>query len=119
MLSPLTLAYVGDAVHDLHVRSLEAGTGRPVHSLHMDAVSRVCCRAQSEALERIEPTLSAEEAGVVRRGRNCHSRHGAPKGSSPETYTRATALEALLGYLYLSGQDDRMAVLLDSMYTEV
>jgi ribonuclease-3 family protein len=115
MLSPLALAYVGDSVHDLFVRAREAGSGRSVANLHRDAVRKVCCVAQSEALSRIESTLNEEESRIVRRGRNCHAHHAAPRGAPPAAYARATGLEALLGYLYLSGQDERLTAILNAL----
>ena len=69
-----------------------------------------CAHAQAEALSRIEPILTQEEADVCRRGRNAHSRP--PKNADPGEYHHATALEALIGWLYVTGQRDRMNELL-------
>lgn len=69
--------------------------------------------AQAEAAARIEPVLSPEEADVMRRGQNAHAHHRAPKNQDPVNYSRATGLEALMGYLYLTGQIGRIAELFD------
>lgn len=71
----------------------------------------VCARAQSEALGRIEDKLTQDEADVVRRARNAHQ--SPPRNADPAQYHRATALEALIGYLYVKGQDARMKELLE------
>jgi ribonuclease-3 family protein len=70
-------------------------------------VGLVCAKAQAAALERVMDTLSPEEADIVRRGRNAHPR-AVPKNADPGEYARATALEALAGYLYLSGRNERL-----------
>ena len=71
----------------------------------------VNAHAQSVAMDKIEPLLTDEERDVVRRGRNAHARHAAPKHQDPADYARSTALEALCGYLYLTGQEDRLLYL--------
>lgn len=111
--TPLALAYIGDTVWDLLVRrSLLRGGGK-AGALHKRAVDRVNAAAQARAALRIEPCLTEEEADVFRRGANAHARHAAPKNQSPEDYSRATGLEALMGYLYLSGQFGRIGELFD------
>lgn len=102
----LELAYVGDTLWDLLVRTRLVRQGGTMKTLHRAAVARVCAHAQSEALSRIEPLLTEDEAGVVRRARN--ARQSPTKNADPHDYHRATALEALIGYLYLSGQTERM-----------
>jgi len=102
----LELAYLGDALYDLHVRKNLLARGGRVHVLHKDAVKLVCAHAQSEALERVLPVLSEQEAAVVRRARNCHQ--APPRNANPGEYHRATALEALIGYLYVMGETERM-----------
>ena len=94
----LELAYLGDAVYDLYVRRELVKKGGRVQKMHREAISRVCAKAQSEALGRIETELTDAEAGVVRRARNAHQ--NPPKNADPADYHRATALEALIGYLY-------------------
>ena len=94
----LELAYLGDAVYDLYVRRELVKKGGRVQKMHREAIKRVCAAAQSEALGRIENDLTEAEAGVVRRARNAHQ--NPPKNANPADYHRATALEALIGYLY-------------------
>ena len=115
MLNPLVLAYVGDAVHDLTIRTRLALSGGRVHALHQGASRTVCCAAQAKALQRIEALLTEAERDVVRRGRNSHAHHGAPKNANPAEYALATGLEALLGYLYLTGQRARLDELFQEM----
>ena len=108
LMSPLNLAFVGDGVYGLLVREyLTAGGSMPVNRLHQRAVEMVCARAQSDAVELLLPLLTQEEEAVYRRGRNAHS-VSMPKHADPAQYRRATGLEALFGYLYLSGQEARM-----------
>ena len=113
LMNPLTLAYVGDSVHDLYVRSRIVQSGKHVNTLHKEAVRHVRCEAQAGALERIEPLLTDEESALVKRARNAHAKHGAPKAATLEAYAKSTALEALLGYLYLTGQSERLEYILD------
>ncbi len=108
LFSPLQLAYIGDTVWDLMVRTGLLYTGKNVHNMHCAAVKMVNAKAQAEALKRVMEVLSAEEADLVRRGRNAHSRHGAPKNQDPANYSQATGLETLIGYLYLTGKHDRL-----------
>lgn len=110
-LNPLQLAYVGDTVYDLLTRSRMLYRGYNLHHCHQEAVATVNARAQAEALGRIESLLTAEEAAIVRRGRNTHAHHAAPKNQSAMDYQAATALEALVGYLYLTGQEERLLAL--------
>lgn len=113
-LSPLTLAYVGDSVFELYVRSRLIAHGRTkVGDLHRAAVRYVRASAQAETLKEIAPHLSDTEKDIVRRGRNAKG-HAAPKSSSPGDYAAATAFEALLGYLYLSSQGERLEQLLQA-----
>jgi len=81
-----------------------------VRNMHKSAVKRVCAHAQSEALKRIEAELTGAEADVVRRARN--ARQTPPRNADAGEYHRATALEALVGYLYVTGAQDRMNAIL-------
>jgi len=108
MLNPLQLAYIGDAVWELMVRSRVIYKGRSARHVHKDAVACVNAHAQSEAFRRIEPLLTQAEADIARRGRNAHAHHAAPKNQDAADYRAATALEALIGYLYLTGQEERL-----------
>ena len=107
-LNPLQMAYVGDTVHDLYVRSMLLSRGMAVGKMHRHAVRMVSAGAQARMLERIEPELTQEEADIARRGRNSQAKHAAPRHADPADYAHATALEALWGYLYLSGQTQRL-----------
>lgn len=107
-LNSLQLAHVGDTVWDLLVRSRLIYQGRNVRNMHKDAIACVNAGAQAVAMQRMLPTLSEEEADVARRGRNAHPHHAAPKNQDVVDYHQATALEALVGYLYLTGQEERL-----------
>ncbi|MHB8927295.1 MAG: Mini-ribonuclease 3 [Bacillota bacterium] len=108
LLPPLVLAYVGDAIFELEVRArlVEAGVADP-EALHQRAVAHVRAVAQARSWRGIRDHLAPEEAAVARRGRNAKTgRH--PRGTTSEEYHDSTALEALLGYLYLSGRVERL-----------
>ena len=102
----LELAYLGDTVYDLYVRRRLVVAGGRMKDLHRAAVSQVRASAQSEALARVEELLTEEEQGVVRRARN--AKQSVPKSATPGEYHRATAFEALLGYLYLMHREERL-----------
>ena len=106
----LELAYLGDTVYDLYVRRQLVMQGGRVNRMHKAAVAKVCAKAQSQALRRLEPGLTPQEADVVRRARN--ARQTPPRNADAADYHRATALEALIGYLYLTGQQARMEALI-------
>jgi len=105
-LSPRLLAYMGDAVYELHVRSRLMTANLPVERLHTAKVSRVRASAQAAALRRLLPTLTEDEQDVVRRARNLKS--NVPKNASVADYRYSTAFEALLGMLYLQGATERL-----------
>lgn len=107
-LSPLTLAFVGDAVFELLVREkLVCEANRPVGKLHSLTVQHVKASAQAKALRKIMPILSERELYIVKRGRNANTTH-TPKGSSSEEYHYSTGFEMLFGYLYLTGETARI-----------
>ena len=108
----LELAYLGDSLYDLYVREHLIARGGRVRALHRDAVHLVCAHAQSEALDRVEGLLTEAEADVVRRARN--ARQTPPRNADAGEYHRATALEALVGYLYVTGSRDRMNAILSA-----
>nr|WP_232058274.1 ribonuclease III domain-containing protein [Cohnella abietis] len=113
MLSPVVLAYVGDAVFEIYIRQrLVAGFNRKPHELHRAATGYVSAAAQAKLLERWVPLLSEEEADIVRRGRNTKSGQP-PKNADPADYRHATALECLVGHLYYHGQKERLEQLMD------
>ncbi len=118
MLSPLQLAFVGDSVHALLVRGGLIEKNLPVRDMHRAANDAVSAVSQARELQRILPLLTEEENAIVRRGRNAHPRHSAPKSASGGEYAGATGLEALLGYLYLTGQTGRLEQLLPYLKAE-
>ncbi len=109
--SPLTLAYIGDGVYELIIRTILVKKGNcPVNRLHKKASSLVKAGAQSAIMEVIEKELTEEELSVYRRGRNAHSPTMA-KHATMADYRRATGFEALMGYLYLKEDYTRMLTL--------
>lgn len=102
----LELAYLGDSLYDLYVRERLIARGGKVRTLHREAVSLVCAHAQSQALARVAGHLTDAEADVVRRARNANQHP--PRSADPAEYRQATGLEALIGYLYVTGRQDRM-----------
>ena len=107
-LSPLTLAFIGDAVFEVFVRERLVCQGNcSVNKLHKRAVEQVCCQSQAAAAQRLLPLLTQEEQEAYRRGRNAHVTH-VPKNADPADYHAATALETLFGYVYLKGELDRL-----------
>ena len=110
--SPLTLAYIGDGVYELVIRTILVKKGNcPVNRLHKKASSLVKAGAQSAIMEVIEEKLTTEELSVYRRGRNAHSPTMA-KHATMADYRRATGFEALMGYLYLKEDYTRMLTLI-------
>lgn len=117
-LSPLTLAFVGDAVFSLMVREqLACCENRPVSDLHNKATQKVNAAAQAGAMQKIMSALTEQEADFFKRGRN--ARPGSiPKSATCADYHRATGLETLFGYLYLVGNIDRLRELFSLIYNE-
>ena len=114
--SPLTLAFLGDAVYEQLVRErLVLTANMPVKKLHSAAVERVRASFQSRAVEEILPLLDEDELAVFKRGRNATG-NTVPKSSDPVEYRRATGLEALFGYLFLLGNSERMVELFDKIW---
>lgn len=114
MLSALDLAFVGDGVYGLLVREMLARDGsRPVGELHRMAVAYVNATAQAAAYDRIAPLLTEQEQAVYRRGRNGGAHP--PKNADPGDYAKATGLEALFGYLYLNGAQERVRELFEAI----
>ena len=117
-LSTLALAHVGDGVYELLVRTRLARQGiSRVNDLHRATVALVCAPKQAELAQRILPLLTEEEQAVFRRGRNANV-HSIPTHASRAQYQQATALEALLGWLHLSGRHDRVEQLFAVMMEE-
>ncbi len=114
-ISPLTLAFVGDAVFSLYIREmLVCDANRPVGKLHKLSVSWVKAEAQSKGMHAILPLLSEKETEVFKRGRNAHTTH-TPKNQSGCDYHYATGFEALVGYLYLKDETERLTQLLNEV----
>ena len=110
--SPLTLAYIGDAVYDLVVRTIVVERGnKSANTLHKGTVKYVNARVQAKMIDALESELTEEETAVYHRGRNAKS-YTAAKNASIIEYRKATGLEALYGYLYLNGQQERMLYLI-------
>ena len=108
MLSPLTWAYVGDCIYELYIRTdLVNKTKLKPHKLHIETIKYVKAKAQADILKRIEKNLTEKELEIVRRGRNAENHH-LPKNADPADYMYSTAFEGLLGYLYLTKQDERL-----------
>ncbi|MCR5397197.1 MAG: ribonuclease III [Lachnospiraceae bacterium] len=106
--SPLALAYIGDSVFDIIIRTKVIAKGNvPVSKMHKACSDVVRASAQAQLLDAIAEDLTPEEEEVVRRGRNAKSKTTA-KNASVIDYRNATALEALLGYLYMTGEIQRM-----------
>ena len=106
-LPPLALAFIGDTVFDLLVRgALLEQSARPQRQLHRESAKLVNARAQAELAKKILPLLDEEEANIFRRGRNAKPGH-VPRGFTRGEYGLATALEALFGWLWLSGRFER------------
>ena len=108
MLSPLTWAYVGDCIYELYIRTnLVNQTKLKPHKLHVETIKYVKAKAQADLLKRIEKDLTEQELDIVRRARNSENHH-LPKNADPADYMYATAFEGLVGYLYLTKQDERL-----------
>ena len=110
--SPLTLAYIGDCIYDLIIKSLVINEGnRQVQKLHQKTSSYVQASAQSKMMRTMQEHLTEEEHAVYKRGRNAKS-YTSAKNASISDYRRATGFEALMGYLYMSGRYERMCELI-------
>lgn len=110
--SPLTLAYIGDAIYDLVIRTIVVERGNSTaNKLHRKAVAYVNARVQARMIDALEDELSEEEESVYHRGRNAKS-YTSAKNASVIEYRKATGLEALCGYLYLQGRQERMLYLI-------
>lgn len=105
---PLVLAYIGDAVYEVYVRTLLVGeSNAPVHILHKRSTDFVKAKAQSDIIHRIMDNLSLDEQDIVRRGRNAKS-GTIPKNADVTEYKYATGFESLIGYLYLKEDVERL-----------
>lgn len=109
--SPLALAYMGDAVYDLIIRTvIVERANRAANDLHRMAISYVKAPSQARIIECLLPLLTQEEEAVYKRGRNANP-HTVAKNASRSDYRKATGFEALIGYLYLAGNQERILYL--------
>lgn len=112
-ISPITLAFVGDAVYSLYVRAkLALAADRPASALQKLSCERVSAHGQNGLLKKLEPILTPEELAVFKRGRNA-KKPSHSKNADPAEYNNSTGLEAVFGWLYLSGQRERLFRLLE------
>lgn len=113
-LSPLALAYIGDACFEILVRSEILDVRKNPNKLHRESIRFVRAKSQRELIEKVEDKLTEEEMKIFKRGRNAKS-HTVPKNADPIDYRMATGLEALFGYLYLLKRYDRIRELFEEM----
>ena len=117
-ISSIGLAHIGDGVYELLVRTYLCAHGKATgKGLHRATVELVCAPEQARRARKLSPLLTEEEQEVFRRGRNAHV-HSIPQHASRAEYQQATALEALLGWLYLRGSRERINELFDRMMEE-
>lgn len=110
--SPLTLAYIGDAVYEMVIRTLIVEKGqRAANTLHKHTTRIVCAGTQAAIAEALLPELTEEESDIYRRGKNTKI-HSSAKNASLSDYRKATGFEALCGYLYLTDRCDRVVTLI-------
>jgi len=115
--SPLVLAYIGDALYELAVRSrVVQGQTAPMQTLHEQTKNQVQASAQAKMLHTIHDQLTPDEQAIMRRARN--TKVNVPASASPADYRYSTAFEAVLGYLFLDGQLERLTALLDQVVQE-
>ena len=117
-ISSIGLAHLGDGVYELLVRSYLCATGKATgKGLHRATVELVKAPAQAQKAEKVLPLLSEEELAVFKRGRNANG-HSIPHNASRADYLKATALECLIGWLYLNGRKERINELFNIMMEE-
>lgn len=117
--SPLALAYIGDGIFDLIIRSVIVGRGNArVNTLHHRTSHIVKAHTQAEMITKLLPDLTEEEQAAYRRGRNANS-HTMAKNATVSDYRKATGFEAVMGYLYLTDQIDRILFLIQKGLAEL
>jgi len=117
--SPLALAYIGDTVYDLFIRTKVLAKGnRHVTVMHRDSVQFVKAHSQAVSAYALEKELTEDELRVLKWGRNAKS-NTTPKNADVGEYRMATGFETLVGYLYLSGENERLSYLLEKAYEAV
>lgn len=119
MLSPLVWAYIGDGIYETFIRvNLVNNSNAKPHKLHMESIQYVKAKAQADILRKIQDKLSEKELEIVRRGRNVQNHHVA-KNANLADYTMSTAFEGLIGYLYLTKQDERLKEVLNLSFNVI
>ena len=113
LLNPLQLAYMGDAVWETMVRTRLILQHMNVHHMHSECVKKVNAAAQAQIAALLLDQLSSEETDVYLRGRNAHARHPSPKNQNPADYADSTGFEALIGFLFLTGREERLQEIAD------
>ncbi len=114
-MSPLTWAYIGDAVYELYIRNyLIETTNLKPNKLHREATKFVKASSQAQILDKLKDFLNEEELEIIRRGRNTQNHH-LPKNANPTDYMYSTAFEGLIGYLYLTKQETRLNEILSKI----
>lgn len=117
--SPLALAFIGDAVYEEFIRTkILLRANMSANKLHKEAVKYVKASGQSDAMKVLLSLLTEEEEDVFKRGRNAHSAT-VPKNADVIEYRTATGFEALLGFLYLTGQTDRLNFIMQTAYDSI
>ena len=118
-ISNLGLAHMGDCVYEILCRAYLCAHGdRTVERLHKDTIQMVKATSQAKFVDKMLPLLTEEEMAYYRRGKNSHV-HAVPKSATPAEYAKATGLEALFGYLFLSGQKERANELFNLVMNEM
>ncbi|MBP1744671.1 MAG: Mini-ribonuclease 3 [Firmicutes bacterium] len=115
-LSPLILAFIGDAAYELYIRNhiLTVNSEMSPHKMHLEAIKYVKAHAQSEFVKRLMDELSEEEVYYFKKGRNAKS-GTVPKNADVQEYRHATGFECLIGYLYLTEQDERLEYIFEKI----
>ena len=117
--SPIALAFLGDTVFDLYLRTKLVSTSRvSANAMHLKASSYAKAASQARMMRAIEERLTPEEQGIYRRGRNAKSL-SVPKNAKLSDYKVATGFEAVLGYLFLEGQDQRLTEIIESAHARI
>ena len=115
LMNALQLAYIGDSVWELIIRYDLIIRKLNVQHMHKECVKYVNAHSQAVILASIADLLTEQEREIVRRGRNTHARHPVPKNQNPDDYAMSTGFEALWGFLYLTGQNERIEQLIKSI----
>ena len=112
-MNALQLAYIGDSVWELIIRYDLVVRKLNVQHMHKECVRLVNAHSQAVILSSVLDLLNEQEREIVRRGRNAHARHPVPKNQNPDDYAMSTGFEALWGFLYLTGQNERIHMLIN------